>query len=54
MREIWRPERHGAVLVSEVDDGVVDVLGHGRARAELGTMFDDDLASGSVLIFQVA
>lgn len=54
MRQIRRPECDGAVLVAEVDDGVVRVLAHGRARAELGAVLGDDLARRSVLVFEPA
>ena len=41
MGEIWRPQRDGAVLVSEVDNGVVRVLRHGAASAELCAVLND-------------
>jgi len=52
--EVRRPERHGAVLVAKVDHGVVCVLRHRRAAAQLCAVFDDQLARRGVLVFQVA
>jgi hypothetical protein len=37
--------------MAQVDDGIVHVLGHGLDGAELSTVFDDELASGGVLVF---
>lgn len=48
------PEGDSAVLMSEVDNGVVYVLGHRSARAELCAVFGKKLASGRVLVFEVA
>lgn len=51
MGQIWRPQRDGAVLVPEVDNGIVRVLRHDVACAELCAVLDDQLASGGILIF---
>lgn len=52
--QVRRPERDRPVLVAQVDNGVVGVLAHGVARAELGAVLCDDLPCGGVLVFQVA
>lgn len=54
MGEVGCPEGDAPVLVAEMDDGVVQVLGHGVACAEFGAVFDDELAGGGVLVFEVA
>ena len=54
MWEVGCPEGDGTVLVSEMDNGVVEVLGHGCACTEFGSVFDDQLASGSILVFKIA
>ena len=51
---IRRPEGYGAVLVAEVENGVTWVLGEGSWGAEFGWIFDDETASGCVLVFEVA
>ena len=43
-------QRDGAVAVAEVRDGVLGIMGHRVARAELGAKLRDDLAVGGVLI----
>jgi hypothetical protein len=35
----------------EVDDGVVEVLRHGVAGTKPGTVFDEQLTGGGVLVF---
>ena len=47
---VGRPQRDGAVAVAEVRDGVLGIMGHRVARAELGAKLRDDLAVGGVLI----
>jgi hypothetical protein len=51
VREVRRPERDAAVLVPQVDDGVVQVLGHGAAGAEFCAVLDEKLTRGGVLVF---
>jgi hypothetical protein len=48
---VGRPERGRPVLMAQIDDGVVHVLGHGLDGAELSAVFDDELAGGGVLVF---
>ena len=38
---------------SEMNDGVVEVLGHGCACTEFGSVFDDQLASRGILVFKI-
>lgn len=38
------------VLMSEVYDGVVVILGHGITRTEFGAMLDEELACGGILV----
>ena len=54
MGEVRRPEGDGAVLVPEVDDGVVWVLAHRVACPELRSVFDHELARGRVLVLQIS
>jgi hypothetical protein len=54
VREIGRPQRNAAILVPEMNNGVVLILCHGRARAHLGSVLDKQLASGGVLVLQIA
>lgn len=51
MREVWSPQRHGTVLVAEMDDGVVLILSHGTASADFRPMFCHECACGRVLVF---
>lgn len=51
VRQVWRPERDRPVLVAEVQDAGVRVLGERVAGPEFGAVFGDDLAGGCVLIF---
>jgi hypothetical protein len=54
MREIGSPERYQSVGMTEMDDGVVEVLGHGRAWAEFGTMRSDELTCGGIGVFEIS
>lgn len=53
MREVRCPEGHGAVLVPEMNNGIVGILTHGMARAEFGAMLDYELTRGCVLVLEV-
>ena len=53
MRKVGRPECDCAVLMAQVDDGVVVVLAHRAARTVLGTVLDDKLPSRRILVLQV-
>ena len=53
MWEIGCPEGNGTVLVSEMDNGVVEVLGHGCTCTEFGSVFDNQLASRGILVFKI-
>ena len=51
---VGRPQRDGAVRVAQVHDGVVRVLAHGVATAELGPKLRHDGAVRGILIPQHA
>ncbi len=51
---IGRPQCDGAVLMTEVDDGIAGVLSHGSGGAELRWYFCEGCAGGGVGVFQVA
>jgi hypothetical protein len=44
MREIRGPQSYGTILMAEMYDRVVLVLGHGNTCSELRAMFGDKLA----------
>ena len=50
MRKVRRPECDCAILMAQVDDGVVVVLAHRATRTELGTVFDNKLPSRRILV----
>lgn len=54
MRQVGSPEGYRAILVAEVDDGIMRVLAHGVTCTQLCPMLDNYLASGRVLVLEVA
>ena len=53
MWEVRSPQSYGAVLMAEMYDRVMFVLGHGDTRSELGAVFRDKLPCRYVLILQI-
>lgn len=53
MREVRSPQRHDAVLVTEMDDGVVSILSHGTASAGFRPVFCYERTRRRVLVFEV-
>ena len=53
MWKVRGPQCYGAVLMAEMDNCVMFVLGHGDARSELRAMLCDKLPYRDVLILQI-
>ena len=54
MRQVRGPECYSAILVTQVENSGMCVLGEGLARTQFCAVFGDDLAGGCVLVFQEA
>jgi len=53
MWQVWGPESDATILVAEVNDSVVQVLCHCVTGTKLSAMFNEELASGGILVFEV-